>query len=159
MHEPSKRNIASNSTQQASEKDSKGIDRFFIEMVKIYSNAWVKIYGNIDKDNIWAGALKGLTKDEIKQGLDAIQTGDKYKVFPPQPLEFRALCRPKENEDYDLKTAYQDFMAERVDKIVKTYQNKIYQNLKFAILFAKTDKEVAASYIEEIYSELKGILN
>ena len=66
----------------------------------LYGFTFASQYGD-DPTIEWEMACNGLEPQEIKAGLEKMVSSGNYKKFPPNPIEFRALCMPC-GEDYGL---------------------------------------------------------
>jgi hypothetical protein len=64
-------------------------------MSETFGHAWVSSFGS-EPNSAWIDGLSDMTVDDIKFGLCAL-TGWKSD-FPPNLIQFRALCRPSVEE-------------------------------------------------------------
>jgi hypothetical protein len=63
----------------------------------MYATEFTSRFGAVDSDSLWLSALKHLHAHEIKSGLEKmVAPGTKFIKWPPNPIEFRELCRPSE---------------------------------------------------------------
>ncbi len=72
---------------------------------------FINKHGTSDSCGVWFDALKDLTPKALESGIDRLNklsAGDKFTTFPPNCLEFKALCLdfyskldlPKSNDAY-----------------------------------------------------------
>lgn len=60
-------------------------------MSSMFGHKWTSSYGDeVDPDRVWASCLKGISKDQIKHGLN--QCAVTGREWPPSAPEFRAMC-------------------------------------------------------------------
>jgi hypothetical protein len=64
-------------------------------MNDIYRNAWSNRNSSIDTQRIWIVTLCQLTEEQILSGLDKLE--EKFTQYPPNPLQFKALCLFQKN--------------------------------------------------------------
>lgn len=80
-------------------------------MTRLYGHRWTSSFSDeIDPGNVWAAALRGLTMDSIKAGLNALV--DSEYDWPPSAIEFRKLCKNSTAQALgvdDENTAYRKF--------------------------------------------------
>lgn len=61
-------------------------------MTRLYGHRWTSSFSDeIDPGNVWAAALRGMTMDDIKSGLNTLV--DSEYDWPPSAIEFKRLCR------------------------------------------------------------------
>lgn len=83
------------------------MDRLWERMAEIYGHRWTSAYGETPAQG-WEIALRGISPERIKQGLELMAADRKYHDWPPAALEFRALCLPR-GEDFGLPSADEAF--------------------------------------------------
>lgn len=66
----------------------------------LYGYTFVSQYGE-EPTTEWNIALKNIPVDQIGPGIDLCADSPEFKTFPPNPMQFVALCLPKA-EDYGL---------------------------------------------------------
>jgi hypothetical protein len=107
-----------NTNQTVIEK--RHIDRLFDKLIQMYATEFTYRFGAVDSENLWLSALKHLHPDEIKSGLEKmVAPGTKYIKWPPNPIEFRELCRPSK-PDTSHRThheAYKEFTGLALPKL------------------------------------------
>lgn len=60
-------------------------------MSSMYGHKWVSSFGDeVDPDKVWASCLKGISRDQIKFGLNQCATSG--REWPPSAPEFRLMC-------------------------------------------------------------------
>jgi len=60
-------------------------------MGSMFGHKWVSSFGrDVDPDRVWASCLKGISKDQIKFGLN--QCALAGREWPPSAPEFRLMC-------------------------------------------------------------------
>ena len=60
-------------------------------MGSMFGHKWVSSFGrDVDPDRVWASCLKGISKDQIKFGLN--QCALTGREWPPSAPEFRLMC-------------------------------------------------------------------
>lgn len=73
-------------------------------MISIYRHVFITKYGSKD-DGTWFETLKDLTPHALSGGIERLQTlktGLKFSEFPPNSLQFKALCLAFYDEDIRL---------------------------------------------------------
>lgn len=65
----------------------------WIRGIELWSNSWLKKYGDDPLESILVNELAGLTQYQIKLGIDFAASQREYEVFPPQPLALVRICR------------------------------------------------------------------
>lgn len=83
------------------------MDRLWERMTEIYGHAWTSSYGEAPVPG-WETALRGISPERIKQGLERMAADQRYLKWPPAALEFRALCLPRA-EDFGLPSEDEAF--------------------------------------------------
>jgi len=76
------------------EKLSQGLlDSLWIKMSEMYGHRWTSNFGvSADPGHSWASVLKGLTGQQIANGLNTlVEKGDEFD-WPPPANVFRAMC-------------------------------------------------------------------
>lgn len=76
------------------EKLSQGLmDNLWIKMSEMYGHRWTSNFGvSADPGHSWASVLKGLTGQQIANGLNTlVEKGDEFD-WPPPANVFRAMC-------------------------------------------------------------------
>lgn len=76
-------------------------------MAAIYGAKFSSAWGEFDENGSWLAELAGYTRAGVARGIkccrlavrDAARAGD--KAWPPQPIEFAALCEPRP-EDFGM---------------------------------------------------------
>ncbi|OHV12982.1 replication protein P [Kushneria phosphatilytica] len=76
------------------------MDHLFDAMRSMFGNRFTSQWGAYDEGGVWLGELTHLTPRLLELGIgklrarvrDAARSGD--EAWPPQPLEFAALCEP-----------------------------------------------------------------
>lgn len=67
----------------------------WLKLTAIYGQLFVSKNGTNDSNGVWYNALKELTPKALESGMERLNTlsaGDKFARFPPNCLEFKALC-------------------------------------------------------------------
>ena len=83
------------------------MDRLWVVLTEIYGSSLTNQWGDTIPES-WELLLKGLSGDQIKQGLNKLDTRD--YTGPPNAAEFRILCLPeKTSPDGKNSTAYLSF--------------------------------------------------
>jgi len=69
------------------------IEKLWQRLLEIYGRQWEAAYGHVDGDAfpVWRDGIKGLTVEQIKNGLDALM--DEGSEFPPNLIKFLRLCK------------------------------------------------------------------
>jgi hypothetical protein len=77
----------------------------FQRMTGLYAHKWTSAYGT-EPTPEWRMVASNCTAEMIKRGLDRCVT--EFESWPPNPLEFRALCLPRA-EDFGLPSEQEAF--------------------------------------------------
>lgn len=75
-------------------------DRLWQRMAEVFGHRWTTSFGKEPNDS-WRDGLADMTEDDIRFGLMAIKQGWKSE-WPPNMLQFRALCRPTIDEAHKI---------------------------------------------------------
>jgi hypothetical protein len=69
------------------------MDKLWIKMAEMYGHRWTSNFGvSADQGHSWATVLKGLTREQLANGLNELaERADKFD-WPPPANVFRALC-------------------------------------------------------------------
>lgn len=68
-------------------------------MSSMFGHKWVSSYGQqVDPDRVWASCLKGISKDQIKAGLNRCAIA--AREWPPSAPEFRGMCLDEEDWEH-----------------------------------------------------------
>jgi hypothetical protein len=71
-------------------------------MTEMYGHKWTSQFGDeIDPNNVWAASLKGVTKDQVKHGLNCLVL--QGAEWPPSAPEFRKLCTGADEVSWEHK--------------------------------------------------------
>ena len=76
-------------------------------MTEMYGHRWTSAMGAVPVDG-WVIAVEGFSPEQIRGGLTKMVKDPQFKSWPPNALEFRALCLPSE-ADLGLPTADEAF--------------------------------------------------
>lgn len=79
---------------------AKTMDEFWTVMHNIYGHRFETGYGTAPTKE-WTDILTGITKRMMVSGVQKMKADPRYREWPPNALEFRALCDPS-NADYGL---------------------------------------------------------
>ena len=88
--------IESRQTSQESARSDRLLDRELIQeiwllMTRLYGHKWTSQFGDqVDPGNAWAASLKGISKEQVKHGLNCLVLNG--QEWPPSAPEFRKLC-------------------------------------------------------------------
>jgi hypothetical protein len=84
------------------------ISKLWGKLATLYGAAFTKPYGvDIDKNGVWHQALLLVSEIDIEYGFKKLILTERYKSFPPNPLQFRELCiRSDKRAMPSLKDAY-----------------------------------------------------
>lgn len=63
----------------------------FIGMIKVFRQAWVSTYGEVD-DGTWRAVVAQLDRQEVRRGLELCHSHWE-RDFPPKPGQFLAMAR------------------------------------------------------------------
>ena len=66
-------------------------------MTEMYGHRWTSSLGEVPVDG-WAIAVEGFSPKQIRDGLIKMVQDPQFKSWPPNALEFRALCLPTESD-------------------------------------------------------------
>lgn len=101
------------SSQQSESVQGAPLDRDTITylwtlMGRLYGHRWSSAYSeDVDPGNVWAAALRGISRDQIRAGFSRLVSGN--HAWPPTAIEFRSIC-----EQYDgaptVQSSKQEFM-------------------------------------------------
>ena len=83
------------------------IDRLFTRMTEMYGHQWLEYVdaagGQDAATKVWQTGLAGITPEEMRRGIGAcLMSG---KPWPPALPEFRELCRPPRDAEYEFERA------------------------------------------------------
>ena len=65
------------------------------ELTLLYGTLFTSKNGTHDRHGVWFAALKGLTPKALESGMERLRdlsAGDRFCDFPPNCLQFKALC-------------------------------------------------------------------
>jgi len=69
------------------------LDKLWIKMTEMYGHRWTANFGVLaDPDHSWASVLKGLTKEQLANGLNALVDKPEEFDWPPPANVFRSMC-------------------------------------------------------------------
>jgi len=82
------------SSTSSIEKLPQGLmDKLWIKMTEMYGHRWTSNFGEkADPDHSWASVLKGLTKEQLANGLNVLVDKATEFDWPPPANVFRAMC-------------------------------------------------------------------
>lgn len=80
-------------TSQPQKLPDRLLERLWLKMTEMYGHRWTSSFGDIPKpDSAWAIVLKGLSGQQLANGLNVlVHKGDEYD-WPPPANVFRSLC-------------------------------------------------------------------
>lgn len=99
--------IESRQTSQESERSDRMLSREMIQevwllMTRLFGHKWTSQFGDqIDPGNVWAASLKGLSKEQVKHGLNCLVL--QGAEWPPSAPEFRKLCTGQDEVSWEHK--------------------------------------------------------
>ena len=70
------------------------VSQLWLKLTALYGQLFISKHGVAD-DGVWFATLKDLTPKALVSGVERLMTlspGDKFCDFPPNCLQFRALC-------------------------------------------------------------------
>jgi hypothetical protein len=77
------------------------INELWGKLIALYGRAFTQQYGiEIDKEGIWGMALTFVSPSKLEYGFKKLLLSNQFKVFPPNPLQFRELCELNPNHKY-----------------------------------------------------------
>lgn len=79
---------------------AKLMHRLWEVMLGIFGHRFESSFG-ADPNEMWTEILAGVTPQMMGAGIERMKRDPKYREWPPNALEFRALCEPS-NSDYGL---------------------------------------------------------
>ena len=69
------------------------LDKLWVKMTEMYGHRWTANFGEkADSDHSWASVLKGITGQQIANGLNALVEKPDEFDWPPPANVFRAMC-------------------------------------------------------------------
>lgn len=74
-------------------------------MISLYGQPFLTKHGESDKNGHWFDVLRDLTPHALRGGLErlrTLKTGIKFSEFPPNAMQFRALCLAYYDEEIKL---------------------------------------------------------
>lgn len=95
------------------------------ELTLIYGTLFTSKNGTYDRHGVWFTALKDLTPKALESGMDRLRklsAGDKFCEFPPNCLQFKALCL----------SFYQDMKLPKVHEAYREIKNRSYTNAPYS---------------------------
>lgn len=79
------------SQEDSKKENSKAIEALWQMMGSMFGHKWISSFGaEVDPDKVWQATLRGVTPEQIKQGLAKLSASGNQ--WPPSAPEFRELC-------------------------------------------------------------------
>ena len=78
------------------------IQEVWLLMTRLYGHKWTAQFGDqVDPGNAWAASLKGVSKEQVKHGLNCLVLNG--AEWPPSAPEFRKLCTGADEVSWEHK--------------------------------------------------------
>lgn len=77
------------------------ISELWGKLSTLYGAAFTKPYGvEVDANGVWQQALSLISAKDIEYGFKKLLLTDKHNTFPPNPMQFRELCKRSEKRAF-----------------------------------------------------------
>jgi hypothetical protein len=108
----------SRETRQPALQPPEMMDWLWQMMGSMFGHKWVSSFGpEVDPDRVWASCLKGISKDQIKFGLNRCALTS--REWPPSAPEFRGMCLDEQDWEHKrIAAADADWQKTREEMLV-----------------------------------------
>lgn len=102
----------------------------FKKLQAIYLTKWTSALEGIEETAMveWSQALRGLTGEQIKKGLDSLS-----EEWPPSAISFRALCEGKAVNGFGLDYVPECYRETKRERLIESDENKAKHKKAYTI--------------------------